>query len=94
MAVYFLGAQQGKSKESGDSWYKVALLLQNRYQQWVSKDYWVPSKVFASCMNQGLAVGQAVVPVFDGSGEKPSLKRVMPDDENDPIVLVPDDDSD
>lgn len=95
MATYFLGAQSGKSKESGNTWYKLVLLLPDRYGIFKSKEYFVPEKVYGIAVNKRkFSVGDPVVPDFDGSGDKPSLKRLKPDDKHEPICLVVDDDDD
>lgn len=93
MASYFLGVREGKGQESGKKYWCCSLLLCNTFGNWVSKEYFIPEPVYGRIVsNSKFTVGSAVIPVFDGSGNKPSLKKIRLDGDADSIVLVPDDD--
>lgn len=95
MASYFLGVRKGVGQESGKPYFVCNLLLCNSFGTWGSHEYFVPEPLFGRIVsNSKFTVGAAVVPVFDGTGKKPALKRLMIDGEAESITLVPDDEWD
>ena len=91
MAAYLMGVQSGKSKESGNNWYKVVLLLQDSYGIWNTKFFFVQPKVFKAVEKYDLSVGYPVIPKFSVNGEKLALTGIKPDLDVAPVELVPDD---
>lgn len=60
-ATYFMGARQGTSKKSGNPYYAIALLYENRFGSWELKDKYTSLQVFAEISKQGFVPGVPVV---------------------------------
>ena len=94
MAVYLMGAQKGKSKESGNEWFKITLLLFDSFGVPNTKFFFVPSKVFKQVEKYSLSCGYPVIPSYTVNGDKLALKGLRPDESVPVLELVPDDSPD
>ena len=91
MAAYLMGAQSGTSKESGNKWYKLTLLLQDSFGNWNTKFFFVPAKIFKVVEKHSLSIGYPVIPRWSVNGDKLALSGISPDKSVPPVELVPDD---
>lgn len=63
-ATYFMGARQGTAKNSGNSYYAISLLYENRFGSWELKDKYTSPQLFAEVSRQGFLPGVPVVVTF------------------------------